>query len=96
MFVRHEDPDTGEVQEIAREFGKSELSKAFGEMAPRFQLAAVVAEYAEVLRESFWAQGSSLAEVRRMAERVAELLPEDGNVQEFLSLVSRAEGIAGG
>ena len=96
VFVRWEDPDSGAVFEIAQEFARSGLSDAFSQAAPRFQLATVVAEYAEVLRESFWAQGTSLGDVRRMAEGVAELLPDDTDVQEFLSLVSRAESISGG
>ncbi len=95
VFVRYQDPDSGEVREIAQEFTRGDLTNTFEEAAPRFQLAAVVAEYAEVLRESYWAEGSSLADVRRMADRVAELLPGDAEVQEFLELVSRAESIAG-
>ena len=50
--------------------------------------------YAEVLRESYWAQDSSLEEVRTLAQRVRTLLPDDPDVAEFVDLVTRAEAIA--
>ena len=51
VYLRFEDPDSGVVSEIDREFPRSELAFEFGEASPRFQMAAVVAEYAEILRE---------------------------------------------
>ena len=95
VFLRYEDPDTGEVSEIDREFQRSELAPEFGESSPRLQMSAVVAEYAEILRESYWAEGSSLERVLAEAIRVQRLLAEDEDVAEFASLVSRAEGIQG-
>ena len=57
---------------------------------PRFQCAVVVAEYAEVLRDSIWAEESTLAGVLEEAERVAELVPEDKEMAEFIELVRQA------
>ena len=93
IYVRHEDPDTGLVTEVSREFQQTELALAFEEASPRFQLAAVVAEYAEILRESYWALESSLGDVLARAEYVRSLLPEDGDVAEFVQLVAIAERI---
>ena len=50
----------------------------------------MIAEYAEVLRGSYWAEGSTLAGVLEEAERVAELLPEDLQLAEFAVLVAQA------
>ncbi len=61
-----------------------------------YQLAVTVAQYAEVLRASPWAQETSYRQVLGEAARIAELLPEDGEVQEFAQLVSRASQMAGG
>ncbi len=55
VYLRYEDPDDGEVREISRPFARSELAAGFEDASPGFQLSAVVAEYAEILRESFWA-----------------------------------------
>ena len=91
--VRYEDPDSGEVSEIESPFQRSELITEFEEASPRFQLSAVVAEYAEILRESFWAQEGSLGKVVAEASRVLRLLPEDSDVAEFAALVTQAERI---
>ena len=91
--VRYEDPDSGEVSEIESSFQRSELTSEFEEASPRFQLSAVVAEYAEILRESFWAQEGSLGKVTAEASRVLRLLPEDSDVAEFAALVTQAERI---
>jgi Ca-activated chloride channel family protein len=93
VYVRYEHPDSGEVVEISRATSWAEFAGAFEAATARFQLAAVVAEYAEVLRQSYWAQESSLEAVLAQARRVAELLPGDEDVAEFLQLVEQASGI---
>lgn len=94
--VRYQDPDTGEVTEISREFERSDFSTTFEEASPRFQLDAAVAEYAEILRESYWAQDSSLEDVRTLARQVSALLPDDPDVTEFANLVTQAARISSG
>ena len=93
VYLRYEDPDSGEVSEIDREFLRSELAFEFGEASPRFQMSAVVAEYSEILRESYWAQDGSLERVAAEASRLQRLIPSDEDVAEFASLASRADGI---
>lgn len=46
------------------------LKGAFEKATPSFQLAASVAEFAEILRGSFWAQEGSLEKVRKTLESV--------------------------
>ena len=94
IHLRYEDPDSGEVHEIQRSFQRSELAADFEETSPGFQLAAVVAEYAEILRHSYWAQESSLSEVADEANRLLGMMPEDAYVAEFAVLTSRAEELA--
>ena len=91
--VRYEDPDSGDVSEIESSFQRSDLINEFEETSPRFQLSAVVAEYAEILRESFWAEEGSLGKVAVEATRVLSLLPEDSDVAEFAALATQAERI---
>ena len=91
VSVRYEDPDTRQIVEAARTFQRWELEAVFVKASPRFQLAAVAAEYAEILRESYWAQDGSLAQVAAEAERVRRLLPQDPDVAEFAALAAQAE-----
>jgi Ca-activated chloride channel family protein len=95
VHLRWQDPDTAEVEELSQGFYTEDLAERFTDADPRFQLAVLVAEYAEVLRGSYWAEGSTLAGVLEEAERIGELVPEDADVAEFVGLVGRAARIAG-
>ena len=92
VYLRWEDPDSAEVVEINRAFAAAELNGELADADPHLQLAAVVAQYAEVLRGSYWAKdaGTSLAEISQEARRVAEYLPKDEDVQEFARLATSA------
>ena len=91
--VRYEDPDSGEVYEIYRQFNRADLEASLEQASPRFQMAAVVAEYAEILRESYWAQEGNLENVISEARRIQLLLPEEIDFAEFTDLVVRTERI---
>ncbi len=90
VYLRWEDPETHKVSEINQIFDSSAIAPSFSEAAPRFQLAVLVAEYAEILRQSYWAQKNTLAGVLEDAERVGRLFPKDNDVAEFVGLVRRA------
>ena len=72
VFIRHEDPDTGEVTEVKESLSTNALRGTFEEATPSFQLTAAVAEFAEILRGSFWAKLGSLKDVK---ETLAAVLP---------------------
>ena len=90
VYMRYEDVGLNEVVEINREFHHSDLAADFEETAPTFQLSAVVAEFAEVLRGSYWAREGSLQAVADEARRVQMLLPEMSEVSDFTSLAVQA------
>ncbi len=90
VAVRYADPDSGNVTEISRSIAQADLATAFEATSPRFQLDAVAAEYAEILRESYWARGSTLEALVSQARRIADALPQDAEVREFADLVARA------
>ena len=91
--VRYEDPDSGVVSEIYREFNREDLESSLDQASPRFQMSAVVAEYAEILRESYWAQEGSMEAVISQARRIQQLLPEEIDFAEFTDLAVRTERI---
>ena len=96
VSLRYEDPDTRGITEIRRSLQVRELAPWFESASPRFQLAAVVAEYAEILRDSYWAQDGDLQRTAYEADRVQRLLPYDADVAEFADLVARAARIEQG
>lgn len=96
VFLRYEDPRTGEVTEIEKGFDKSQLMTSVEQASARFQLDAAVAEYAEILRDSYWALDGNLKDVRALTQRVSSMLPNDPDVAEFAMLVTRAMQIEEG
>jgi Ca-activated chloride channel family protein len=80
---------TQPVREIAAQFGAKELARRFDEASPRFRLDAAVAEFAEILRDSYWAKGSRLSDVLPVARNAARGQHEEA-VTEFVSLVEKA------
>ncbi|MBC7876934.1 MAG: von Willebrand factor type A domain-containing protein [Anaerolineales bacterium] len=88
--MRWEDPDTHSVTEISKDFDVSQLAFDFRETDPYFQRAVVVAEYAELLKDSYWAEESSIQDVYREAERISEYLYHDDVMGEFVDLVREA------
>ncbi len=95
VFVRYENPDTGKIGQVRGLLHSNELARYFDETSPSFQLAAVVAEYAEQLRNSYWARDGSLARVVDEAHRILRLERWDTRVNEFVNLASRTERLAG-
>ena len=94
VYMRYEDVGLNEIVEINSEFHHSDLAVSFEEASSRFQLTAVVAEFAELLRGSYWARDGSLQAVADEARRVQQLLPESTDIAEFASLAAMASSLA--
>ena len=93
VYMRYEDAGLSEVVEINQELQSADLAVSFEEASSRFQLSAVVAEFAEVLRGSYWAREGSLQAVADEVRRVQQLLPESSDVAEFASLAAQAASL---
>lgn len=91
--IRYQRPDGGRVVEEARQLSASAVRSGLAPATPRFKLAASVAQFAELLRGSYWAKGESLDDVIPLAREAARGLERDADVQEFLDLVTRAVGL---
>lgn len=90
IFMRWEDPDTHQVVEISQDYDTSQIAFDFEEADPYFQRAVVVAEYAEILKGSYWAEESSMDDVYDEARRISKYLDYDDAMQEFVDLVREA------
>ena len=92
--IRYQDPDSLLVHEVAREMWRADFRASAADTSPSFRLMAAVAEYAEILRGSYWAQESQLEDVLDLARSAASELDEyedlEDDVREFIWLVSQA------
>ena len=93
VSMRYEDPDSGTVSEIQEMFDRRDFAADFENAPSRYQLAAIVAEYAEILRDSYWAKDGRLSDVAVEADRMRRLFPNDIDVAEFSTLASNADRI---
>ena len=91
VYVRYYDLGTGRVEETATRLERRIIRRHTPESAPRFFLAAAVAEFAEILRGSEHSAGGDLSRVEAVLARVAACLPLDKQVAELLKLVTRAK-----
>ncbi len=89
VSVRHEDPDSRQVTEVSKNIFAAELEDAFEEASPEFQLVAAIAEFAEILRGSFWAQEGSLEAVHQVIEGILPQIQVERS-DELMHLVSQA------
>lgn len=94
VSIRHEDPDSRQVIEVSKDIFAAELENTFEEASPEFQLVAAVAEFAEILRDSFWAQEGSLERVHQVIEGVLPQIQVERS-DELMNLVSQAARFKG-
>jgi Ca-activated chloride channel homolog len=88
--VRYEDPDTHAVTEQSKAIKARDFQSDFNRMAPRFQLTASVAQFAEILRNNEWVKNAQMRDVLNVMRNVQSQLPYDQDVNEFAYLVEQA------
>jgi Ca-activated chloride channel family protein len=86
------DPDTGARLALDRDITASDFAPDFNSASPSFRLAATVGAFAEILRQSPYASGYTLADVAREANLLGPL-GDDGNVAEFVHLTQTAASL---
>jgi len=91
VHMRWEDPDTHQVIEIEKEIYADEFERDFDDADPYFQRSVIVAEYAEILGESFWAEDSDLDDVYDEARRLEDYFRREDAMEEFVDLVKEAK-----
>jgi Ca-activated chloride channel family protein len=92
VYIRYKDPQSLEVSETSRTISQSVLASEFQKTSTDFRLAASAAEFAEILRESYWAEGSEFADVLAVL-RTIENENFNGQIIELMSLVAQADKI---
>ncbi len=90
VYVRYKDDSGEEVSEINRGLQKSMFHKTFQRASYEFKLATVAAEYAEVLRNSYWAKDS---DPQRLLNIAAELLGEHQSDEliELIGMIAKSK-----
>ncbi len=99
VYLRWQDVASGEVLETAQALPLQALHATFEESSPSFQLAATVAAFGEILRQSPARHTIALAALLVEAQRIEALLTTsqgaNADLTEFVDLLWRAEQLAG-
>lgn len=90
VYIRYQDMDSQEVIELQQVLATGQVHETFALSSASFQLDAAIAEYAEILRESYWAQEGNMNDVHALALTLSQTYAEDKDVLEFINLVGKA------
>ncbi|MEM7285128.1 MAG: von Willebrand factor type A domain-containing protein [Actinomycetota bacterium] len=88
--LRWEEPGTGDIAEIEEDIDLDIIEPNWTRTSDSFQLAVVVATFAEVLRDSPFADDIDLDDLEDEADNIADRL-DIGEIEEFADLVSLAD-----
>lgn len=93
VYVRYLEPEALQAFEQSQALARAQFLPAFESASPEFRLAAAAAEFAEILRGSYWAKESTLAGVLPLARSVLAEREGDADAAEFVRLVERAASL---
>ncbi len=91
VSIRYADPDNHRVSEVSEDISVAQLHESFAAAPATFRLAAGVAEFAEILRESYWAKDGSLDSVHQAVKDAFREIDSE-QVVELMYLVNKAIG----
>jgi len=89
--IRYQDPETGRVTEEARTLRAEDILSRIQNADPTFKMDAAVAEFAEILRHSYWAKDGNLGSARDLAQNATRSMDSPKDAKEVVSLIGTAE-----
>jgi Ca-activated chloride channel family protein len=90
LRLRYLDPDNGKVTEVEQAVRLANFATRWEQAPASLRLASLVAEFAEILKGSYWAKDGDLNEVLRRARRLELDFPGDKKVRDFVGMVEKA------
>ncbi len=93
--LRYQHAGSGEVLELSSSITGSDVAESLDSANDYFQLAAVAAEFAEVLRASPFVRQENMQALRAQAISLAEALPAAEEVPELADLIKLAAQLRG-
>jgi Ca-activated chloride channel family protein len=90
LRLRYRSKASGEVVETAVDLTRRNISKRWESASRALRLSSVVAEFAEILKGSYWAKEGSLDMLEQRAAGVAADYRGDREVQDLVTLIGQA------
>ena len=92
--LRYRSKASDEVVETAVDLRRKHLAERWERGSTALQLSSLAAEFAEILKGSYWAKDGDLEDLSRRLRHVADELTGDQEIQDLLYLVERARRIS--
>ncbi len=92
VYVRFKDPETFDVTEISRSITPDIFHGSFDNASQDFRLAAAAAEFAEILRGSYWAKDADWGTLKNLVWNI-RYETESDEVYELDRLISKASAL---
>lgn len=93
VSLRWEDPETGEVVEIDEDIDMRDIDPVWADTADDFQLATVVATFAEKMRDNRYAGDVDIDDLVEESGRLADVFDTD-EVDDLADLIERAADLS--
>lgn len=90
VYIRYQDAETREIVEISRTITTGDLLDDIRDAPPSFRLQAGVAEFAELLRGSIWAQDGSFSRVLELVQPLENDYGGNPQIMELVELIRLA------
>jgi Ca-activated chloride channel family protein len=90
VYIRYQDASTREVVELSKDITTADLLPSVAAAPADFRLHAAAAEFAELLRDSYWAQDGSYMAVLELAAPLVDEMSGNAEVAELVELVRLA------
>jgi Ca-activated chloride channel family protein len=88
VSAEYTDAETGKAARIVKKFAREDFGASFEKAPAGFRLAAAVAEFAEILRKSRYAEECTFADVLPVIQDILKERPDDAAVTELQSLIT--------
>ena len=90
VYIRYQDANTREVVELSKDITTADLLPSVSDAPADFRLHAAAAEFAELLRDSYWAQDGSYMAVLELAAPLMDEMSGNAEVVELVELIRLA------
>ncbi len=90
LSLRWRPMDGSPEQEIQRSLAVRDLAPSWEAASPALRLASLAAEFAEILKGTYWAREGDMGDVLRRAQELAPAFAGDARMADFVGLVAAA------
>jgi Ca-activated chloride channel family protein len=91
--IRYQDAESGRVVEESRTIRVKDIVRRIEQADASFRMDAAAAEFAEILRHSYWAKDGDLGQVLGLARSAARSMGSPSDAEELAGLVERADDL---